>query len=128
MASRTRLVVISGTRPSYVPDLSAPKTTLDRVTEHVAAAPPRTSAEEPWPVRVVSQKISGWIARLGWIWVDGQLAQVSRRPGSNLVFLTLRDPSAEMSLAVTCYRDTFDACDPPLREGSRVVLHAKPEF
>jgi exodeoxyribonuclease VII large subunit len=92
------------------------------------ATAPRTSAEEPWPVRVVSQKISGWIARLGWIWVDGQLAQVSRRPGSNLVFLTLRDPSAEMSLAVTCFRDTFEACDPPLREGSRVVLHAKPEF
>jgi exodeoxyribonuclease VII large subunit len=122
------LVVISGTRPSYVPELSAPTATLERVTEAAAAAVPRTSAEEPWPVRVVSQKISGWIARLGWIWVDGQLAQVSRRPGSNLVFLTLRDPSAEMSLAVTCYRDTFDACDPPLREGSRVILHAKPEF
>ncbi|GID10448.1 exodeoxyribonuclease VII large subunit [Actinocatenispora rupis] len=88
----------------------------------------RTSPEEPWPVRVVSQKISAWIARLGWVWVDGQVAQVSRRPGANLVFLTLRDPSAEMSLSVTCYRDTFEACDPPLREGSRVVVHAKPEF
>ncbi|HEY3501383.1 MAG TPA: exodeoxyribonuclease VII large subunit [Actinocatenispora sp.] len=88
----------------------------------------RTSPAEPWPVRVVSQKISAWIARLGWVWVDGQVAQVSRRPGANLVFLTLRDPSAEMSLSVTCYRDTFEACDPPLREGSRVVVHAKPEF
>jgi len=79
-------------------------------------------------VRVVSAKISAWIARLGWVWVDGQIAQVSRRPGANLVFLTLRDPSAEMSLSVTCFRDDFDACDPPLREGSRVVVHAKPEY
>jgi exodeoxyribonuclease VII large subunit len=118
--------VVSGTTPSYVAEPSDPTGTLGAVTD--AAAAPRTSAEEPWPVRVVSQKISGWIARLGSIWVDGQLAQISRRPGSNLVFLTLRDPSAEMSLAVTCYRDTFDACDPPLREGSRVVLHAKAEF
>jgi exodeoxyribonuclease VII large subunit len=92
------------------------------------SAVPRTSAEDPWPVRVVSAKISAWIARLGWVWVDGQVAQVSRRPGANLVFLTLRDPSAEMSLSVTCFRDDFDACDPPLREGSRVVVHAKPEF
>ncbi|BCJ26019.1 exodeoxyribonuclease VII large subunit [Actinocatenispora sera] len=93
-----------------------------------AAEAPRTSPDEPWPVRVVSQKISAWIARLGWVWVDGQIAQVSRRPGAGLVFLTLRDPSAEMSLSVTCYRDTFESCDPPLREGSRVVVHAKPEF
>ncbi len=93
-----------------------------------AAGAGRTSPEEPWPVRVVSQKIGAWIARLGWIWVDGQVAQVSRRPGANLVFLTLRDPSAEMSLSVTCHRATFDECDPPLREGSRVLVHAKPEF
>ncbi|MGA8117645.1 MAG: exodeoxyribonuclease VII large subunit [Actinocatenispora sp.] len=95
---------------------------------NLAASAGRTSPAEPWPVRVVSQKIGSWIARLGWIWVDGQVAQVSRRPGANLVFLTLRDPSAEMSLSVTCFRDAFDECDPPLREGSRVVVHAKPEF
>lgn len=89
---------------------------------------PRTSAEEPWPVRVVSQKITGWISRLGWVWVDGQVAQVSRRPGSNTVFLVLRDPSADISLQVTTWRDLYDGCDPPLREGSRVVIHAKPEF
>ncbi|MEU8664296.1 hypothetical protein, partial [Actinoplanes philippinensis] len=31
---------------------------------------------------------------------DGQVAQISRRPGSNVVFLTLRDPSADLSLTV----------------------------
>ncbi len=89
---------------------------------------PRTSAEEPWPVRVVSQKISSWIAKLGWVWIDGQVAQVTRRPGSSMVFLTLRDPSADISLQVTTFGDVYDGCDPPLREGSRVVAHAKPEF
>ncbi|HEX2417211.1 MAG TPA: exodeoxyribonuclease VII large subunit, partial [Micromonosporaceae bacterium] len=94
----------------------------------VAEPVPRTSPEEPWPVRVVSQKISGWIARLGWVWVDGQIAQVSRRPGNHTVFLVLRDPSADISVQVTTWRDLFDGCDPPLREGSRVLIHAKPEF
>ncbi|MFJ6195205.1 exodeoxyribonuclease VII large subunit [Micromonospora sp. NPDC092111] len=89
---------------------------------------PRSTPEEPWPVRVVSQKVGAWIARLGWVWVDGQVAQISRRPGASTVFLTLRDPSADLSLTVTTNRDVLDAGAPELREGARVVLHAKPEF
>jgi exodeoxyribonuclease VII large subunit len=88
----------------------------------------KSSAEEPWPVRVVSQKIGAWVAKLGWVWVDGQVAQISRRPGSGVVFLTLRDPSADLSLTVTAHRDVLDAGAPELAEGARVTLHAKPEF
>jgi len=89
---------------------------------------PRSTAEDPWPVRVVSQKLSAWIAKLGWVWVDGQIAQISRRPGASTVFLTLRDPSADLSLTVTTNRDVLDLGAPELAEGARVVLHAKPEF
>nr|WP_091083520.1 exodeoxyribonuclease VII large subunit [Micromonospora nigra] len=88
----------------------------------------KSSSDEPWPVRVVSQKIGAWVARLGWVWVDGQVAQISRRPGASTVFLTLRDPSADLSLTVTTNRDVLDTGAPELREGARVVLHAKPEF
>ena len=88
----------------------------------------RSTSEEPWPVRVVSQKVSAWIAKLGWVWVDGQVAQISRRPGAATVFITLRDPSADLSLTVTTNRDVLDAGAPELAEGARVVLHAKPEF
>ena len=87
-----------------------------------------STPQEPWPVRVVSQKISAWVGKLGWVWVDGQVAQLSRRPGSSTVFLTLRDPSADLSLTVTASRDVLDAGVPMLEEGSRVVLHAKPEW
>lgn len=79
-------------------------------------------------MRVVSQKVGAWIAKLGWVWVDGQVAQISRRPGSGVVFLTLRDPSADLSLTVTAHRDVLDAGAPELAEGARVTLHAKPEF
>jgi exodeoxyribonuclease VII large subunit len=89
---------------------------------------PRSTADEPWPVRVVSQKIGAWLAKLGWVWIDGQVAQISRRPGSTVVFLTLRDPSADLSLTVTAHRDVLDAGAPELAEGARVTLHAKPEF
>ncbi|WP_433214776.1 exodeoxyribonuclease VII large subunit [Dactylosporangium sp. CS-047395] len=87
-----------------------------------------SSSDKPWPVRVVSQKIGQWINRLGWIWVDGQVAQVTRRPGTSTVFLTLRDPSADLSLTVTTNRDVVDLGAPGLNEGARIVVHARPEF
>jgi exodeoxyribonuclease VII large subunit len=96
--------------------------------EPVTQPEPKSTAEDPWPVRVVSQKLGAWIAKLGWVWVDGQVAQISRRPGSAVVFLTLRDPSADLSLTVTAHRDVLDAGAPELGEGARVTLHAKPEF
>ncbi|MFC7219959.1 exodeoxyribonuclease VII large subunit [Streptomyces polyrhachis] len=84
------------------------------------------SAEAPLPVGEVSRKIGGWIDRLGAIWVEGQITQLSRRPGAGVVFLTLRDPSHDVSLTVTCYRQVFDAVADVVGEGSRIVLLAKP--
>ncbi|MFE0648787.1 exodeoxyribonuclease VII large subunit [Streptomyces sp. NPDC059534] len=87
-----------------------------------------TSAEAPLPVGEVSRLIGGWIDRLGAIWVEGQITQLSRRPGAGVVFLTLRDPSHDISIGVTCYRKVFDAVADVVSEGARVVLHAKPEW
>ncbi|MFH8840137.1 exodeoxyribonuclease VII large subunit [Streptomyces sp. NPDC017868] len=87
-----------------------------------------TSAEAPLPVGEVSRLIGGWIDRLGAIWVEGQITQLSRRPGAGVVFLTLRDPSYDISISVTCYRQVFDAVADVVSEGARVVVHAKPEW
>ncbi|MEK9519168.1 exodeoxyribonuclease VII large subunit [Streptomyces sp. adm13(2018)] len=87
-----------------------------------------TSAEAPLPVGEVSRLIGGWIDRLGAIWVEGQITQLSRRPGAGVVFLTLRDPSHDISIGVTCYRQVFDAVADVVSEGARVVVRAKPEW
>jgi exodeoxyribonuclease VII large subunit len=83
------------------------------------------SPEEPLPVRVVAQEIGKWIARLGEIWVEGQIAQLTRRPGVPTQFLTLRDTDANISLTVTCPRGLLDDS---ITEGSRVILRARPDF
>ena len=83
------------------------------------------SADEPLPVRVVAQEIGKWVARLGEIWVEGQIAQLTRRPGVSTQFLTLRDTDANISLTVTCPRGILDDS---ITEGSRVVLRARPDF
>lgn len=87
-----------------------------------------TSADAPLPVGEVSRLIGGWIDRLGAVWVEGQITQLSRRPGAGVVFMTLRDPSHDISVSVTCYRQVFDAVADVVSEGARVVVHAKPEW
>ena len=87
-----------------------------------------TSPESPAPVRQIANAIAGWVDRLGAVWVEGQVAQVSRRPGMNTVFLTLRDAVADISVPVTCSRTLFDGLNPPLVEGASVVVHAKPSY
>jgi exodeoxyribonuclease VII large subunit len=88
----------------------------------------QTSLESPVPVRQVANLIAGWIDRLGAVWVEGQVAQVSRRQGLNTVFMTLRDPVADISISVTCSRALYDSLNAPVVEGASIVVHAKPSF
>ena len=92
--------------------------------EHRPAA---TTAQTPLPLRTVARMIGDWIGRLGRVWVEGQVTEVTRRPGSSTVFLVLRDPVADVSLRVTCSRAVCDAVRPALADGARVVVHAKPD-
>jgi exodeoxyribonuclease VII large subunit len=70
--------------------------------------------------------VGDWIGRLGRIWVEGQIAELTRRGGT--AFLTLRDPVAAVSVRVICARTVLDASDPPPAEGARVLVWAKPDF
>ena len=86
--------------------------------------PLETSPEAPVPVRTVLQLVSGWIGKLGRVWVEGQIAECTKRGGT--VYLTLRDPVAAVSARVTCARAIYEVTDPQV--GARVVIHAKPDF
>lgn len=86
------------------------------------------SPEHPWPVRSVNLKIQNWIAKLGQIWVEGQVTQLNPRYGTRTAFLTLRDPAADMSIPVTCHPDLLYRSEVPLTEGSRVVVLGRPDF
>jgi exodeoxyribonuclease VII large subunit len=87
-----------------------------------------TSPEKPAPVRQIANAISGWVDRLGTVWVEGQVAQFNRRQGMNTVFMTLRDTVADISIPVTCSRQVFDSLNPPMVEGASVVVHARPSY
>lgn len=76
-------------------------------------------------MRTVAMKIADWVARLGEVWVEGQVTQLSRR-GAGTAFLTLRDPAADVSVSVTCRGDVLDGI--ALAEGARVVVRARPDY
>jgi len=87
-----------------------------------------TSAERPWPVRLLAMKITEYVDKMSTLWVEGQVVQVNRRSGAPTVFLVLRDPDVDMSLSLTIPATTLDAMPLPIRDGQRVVVQAKPTF
>jgi len=87
-----------------------------------------TTAEDPWPVRLLSLKIADYVDKMSALWVEGQVVQVSRRPGQATAYLTLRDTDVDMSLNVTVRTTTLDAMPVALSEGARVVVQAKATF
>lgn len=86
-----------------------------------------TTAENPWPVRLLSMKVGEYIDRMSVVWVEGQVVQLNRRPGSSMAYLTLRDTDVDMSFNVAIRVSALDAM-PPLQPGARVVTQVKPVF
>ncbi|MPY79340.1 MAG: exodeoxyribonuclease VII large subunit [Actinophytocola sp.] len=88
----------------------------------------KPTAESPWPVRTVARKIADWIHRLGAVWVEGQVTQISARQGTRTAFVTLRDPSADISMTVTCPMRLLSDVEQPLSDGAHIVVNARPNF
>jgi exodeoxyribonuclease VII large subunit len=88
--------------------------------------PLQTAPDSPVPVRTVLRLVGDWVGRLGRVWVEGQIAELTKRGA--VAFLTLRDPVAAVSVRVICPRDVLEAADPAPAEGARVVVWAKPDF
>ncbi len=87
-----------------------------------------TSAEQPWPVRLLSAKMGDYVAKMSAVWVEGQVVQLNRRGDAQYCYLTLRDADADVSLPVSIPVRAFEVAGMPMSEGARVVIHLKPAF
>ena len=83
-----------------------------------------TSADSPVPVRVVSEAIGDYLSRLGAVWIEGELSEVTVRPGAQMVFMRLRDTSADMSISIMCHKSVLEGVQ-PLPQNARVVMNSK---
>lgn len=89
---------------------------------------PSNTHDTAWPVRRINESLQGWIDKLGWLWVEGQLTQVNTKPSWRLSYLTLRDVEVEQSIELTCPTPLLQSMANPPREGDRVVVCGKPTF
>lgn len=87
-----------------------------------------TTPTAPWPVRHLAAKIAEYIKRMPGLWVEGQVVQLSQRPGTSIAFITLRDTDADISVPVTAHVQVLEAATAPVTEGSHVVVHATPTY
>lgn len=91
---------------------------------------PRTAAattpQNPWPLRVLSEKLKQHIENSPESWVEGQLLEANVRNGH--AYLTLRDVDVDYSFSVTVWASVMRSLDTPPEVGSRVVARVKPSF
>lgn len=82
-----------------------------------------TTAENPWPVSVLSQKYHNAVSKWPEAWVEGQIVEINMRRSTS-GYITLRDNFEEVSLSVMGF-SRFVAKARDFRQGDRVVVHGK---
>ncbi len=90
------------------------------------AAPNGQSPDSALKVHQVSKTIGDYVAKLGRVWVEGQI--IKSQVYGNLAYISFRDPDLDISIQVVAATSVIESLQPPLEEGSRVVMHASVEW
>ncbi|MBB2955271.1 exodeoxyribonuclease VII large subunit [Bifidobacterium commune] len=85
-----------------------------------------TTAENPWPVSIVSQKYHEAVQRWPGSWIEGQIVEINMRRATS-GYITLRDNFEDISISVMGFRN-FVALASNFHQGDRVVIHGKPDI
>jgi exodeoxyribonuclease VII large subunit len=87
----------------------------------------RVSSEQtPWSVANFTNTLKDWITRLGNVWVEGQISQIS--PKKDVFFGELRDLVADKGFSIHSRRPDVLAAVSELSAGDRVVVLVHPDF
>ena len=85
-----------------------------------------TTADNPWPVSVLSQKFHTAVERWPAAWIAGQITEINtRRAGS--AYLTVRDDVEDIAISVSGWR-AFASKAASFKQGDRVVVHGKADI
>lgn len=106
--------------------MSAASTTLERMTDSPSPTPQPSTAEHPWPVSRMATLLKDYIARLGSVWVEGEIVQWNVRRGT--VYGKLKDVDDDVTVAFTIWSSTHDRLDGEYAQGDRVVTCIKPDY
>ena len=82
-----------------------------------------STADAPWPVGELSQKIKGYIDRLGSVWVEGEITQWGVSGGN--VYGKLKDLAVDATVSFTVWSSVKAKLPQGLGQGDRVVALVK---
>ncbi|MET4780886.1 exodeoxyribonuclease VII large subunit [Glaciihabitans sp. UYNi722] len=84
------------------------------------------TADAPWPVALLSNKIKGWIDRLGTAWVEGEITQWGASGGN--VYGKLKDLEVDATIGFTVWSSVRAKLPDDLKQGDRVIALVKPNY
>ena len=85
-----------------------------------------STVDAPWPVALLSNKIKGWIDRLGTAWVEGEITQWGVSGGN--VYGKLKDLEVDATVGFTVWSSVRVKLPDDLKQGDRVVALVKPNY
>lgn len=98
---------------------------MNAVTMPAAGDEPPT-VDAPWPVAVLSNKIRGYIERLGTAWVEGEIVQWGASGGN--VYGKLKDLSVDATVSFTVWSSVKARLTGDFKQGDRVIALVKPNY
>ena len=87
---------------------------------------PPPTFDAPWGVSLFSNKIKGWIDRLGTAWVEGEITQWGMSGGN--VYGKLKDVDDDATISFTIWSSVKAKLPADLKQGDRVVALVKPNY
>jgi exodeoxyribonuclease VII large subunit len=84
------------------------------------------TVDAPWPVSLLSNKIKGWIDRLGAVWVEGEITQWGASGGN--VYGKLKDLEVDATVGFTVWSSVRAKLPDDLKQGDHVVALVKPNY
>jgi exodeoxyribonuclease VII large subunit len=98
---------------------------MNAVTMPAAGDAPPT-VDSPWPVGVLSNKIRGYIERLGTAWVEGEIVQWGSSGGN--VYGKLKDLTLDATVSFTVWSSVKARLTSDFKQGDRVIALVKPNY
>ena len=84
------------------------------------------TADNPWPVALLGQKLRDWIDRLGVAWVEGEITQWNVAGGN--VYGKLKDVDVDATVSFSIWSSVRARVPNDLKQGDRVVAAVKPNY
>ena len=110
------------------PPGSPPQTDATFPPATLAPKAAMTTAENPWPLRLLTSNIRAYVDRMSELWVEGQVVEYNPRGSTRMSFFTLRDVDEDVSMRVTAFGSLVANAGTGFDEGARVVVRVKPSF